>query len=77
MVCERRYSAIFAYQTLEGYLHRSKLTEIKVSLRLISLRKRNILLPIKINRHSQGISVQLNPEGGSGYHKSSPVSELP
>ena len=77
MVCERRYSAIFAYQTLEVYLHRSNLTEIKVSLRLISLRKRNILLPIKINRHCQGISVQLNPEGGSGYDKSSPVSELP
>lgn len=76
MVCERQYSGIFAYQTLEGYLHRSKLTEIKVSLRLISLRKRNILLPIKINRHSQGISVQLNPEGGSGYDESSPVSEL-
>ncbi len=76
MVCERRYSAIFAYQTLEVYLHRSNLTEIKVSLRLISLRKRNILLPIKINRHSQGISVQLNPEGGSDYDKSSPVSEL-
>ena len=76
MVCERRYSAIFAYQTLEVYLHRSNLTEIKVSLRLISLRKRNILLPIKINRHSQGISVQLNPEGGSGYDESSPVSEL-
>ena len=77
MVCERRYSAIFAYLTLEVYLHRSNLTEIKVSLRLISLRKRNILLPIKINRHCQGISVQLNLEGGSGYDKSSPVSELP
>ena len=76
MVCERRYSGIFSYQTLEEYLHRSKLTEIKVSLRLISLRKRNILLPIKINRHSQGISVQLNPEGGYDYDKSSPVSEL-